>query len=339
MRKIYFHFHFRSMGLTLMELMIAMSLLALLGLFLSRILKDTMATWRYAESQKSLSEKATSILSLLEEDLESLYTRADRTQEIQMILDFDSFKRQQLRFIRKLEEKTHPILRNSGNQTVENKHSFYYHSSADSNKKLRASGGLAEIVYFFAPQDNSQELWRSFRTPIGGEGSFLKPQNLATHTQFLPVSLLLAKDVLYLGIQCWSSQTKTWAEGKEGPALVWKAGVFDEKDPTQTRAYPIKLQVHLVLTGDHCPKALLAEDLGEKQDVVLLQGMENFPVASAYLKVARIEDEWISYTDCRENHLLGVKRGVFSSLPKAHPKNKKISWGTNFVKTLYLPSN
>lgn len=320
-----------SYAFTLVELMISMSLLSILGLLVVQILQNTMQTWNYAESQRQLYENAWAITQKIQDDWESLCSIKDHTKEIRLLLDFDLQNRQRLRFVSRLEENKHSVLRNSGKDTWEKGYKDYYFTSQDAEKKLRASGGLAEIVYLQSFGEDSSELWRGFKTPIGGQDSFFIDQNIQTKDRLAQTSQLFSSDILYFGVECWGKNTRQWGEKEGNASLVWDSEKND---------FPLKIQIVLSVSGKHCPMAMLAEEIQAKQESILMKSEINFPIpAESYKNFVRIGNEWISYRECTGSRLLGVKRGMLGTTPKTHSANTKMFWGVFFTTTLYLPTH
>ncbi len=314
-----------SKAYTLVELMISMALLGILGLLVVQVLRSTMQTWNYSENQRQLYETAWSVTQKIQDDMESICSLEDPLKESRLIIDFDSQSRQRIRFIRRIEEKKHSVLRNSGKDTLEKGYSEYYFTSLDSEKNLRASGGLAEIVYL---QGEQNSLWRGFKTPIGGKESFFLSQNIEAKEKFSQTCQLLSSEILYFGIECWGKNTTHWDTTDGNSSLSWNSDL---------NAFPMKVQILLAISGQNSPMAFLSEDIQEKQDTILFKSEINFPVPAGYKNFVRIGAEWVSYKECIENRITGIKRGIFGTQARSHKAGSQILWGVFFTTTLYLP--
>jgi hypothetical protein len=303
-----------------------------------------METWSYTESQKSLRLSARTVISLWRDDLHAIYTQNDIRGEIKMVLDYDAYGRQRLRFVRKLkEEKTNSSLRNAGNAPVSEGHQNYYYFAKGETQKLRASGGLAEVVYLIMPQKNKMELWRGVRTPIGGSSSFFQGQNIQQAQQIQDTCHLVSDEVLYFGIKCWTPQTIKWDVSDKGPSLLWDSSrkqlkdfLFYQKNATED-IFPTKLQLHLILKKDHTPRAFLATEIDAKQASIPLRFVANLPILpEVHGNLVRMEDEWISYTQYQDDQLIGVTRGMLGTTPQSHPADSFVYWGVSFKVNIFL---
>ena len=99
----------RNRGFTLIELMVAMSLLLVLGLMLVGILRHSLELWHESENTREIYANIRTITATMQDDLEALYAENDSSGEILFLLDQDTYGRQRLRFIRKIKaENQHP---------------------------------------------------------------------------------------------------------------------------------------------------------------------------------------------------------------------------------------
>lgn len=317
-------------GFTLVELLVAMTLFAILGLMLVRITRGISENWRIAESQQKLQETAQHIFGFLQEDLQSLYCLQDQSQEIQFISDVDLFQRPRLRFIRKFSLAQYPTLHHAGKNSVHAGDDQYFYGVPLPNQKLRASNGLAEVAYFISPIEQSQELLRGFRTPLGGTGSFFDHRNVQSVPFTSTTCNSLANNVLYFGIQGWTQHTTSWkASGLQGPIQQWNiAGTI-----------PIKIQIQLALFGDHIPQAELLLPLAAHQNTATIQEVANFPLSKQVPSLVKIDDEWMAYQEYQDGRLVALVRGQLGTLPQNHKKDAAVRWGQWFYITILLPDS
>ena len=112
----------RRRGLTLIELLVAMSIFIVLGGGLVLFMRVGIDTWRVGETRRESYERAEAILSQLASDLSCAYTDpshgAGAEVDVIFLSDYDANNRQRLRFVRTLAGETrHPITQRAGSLT------------------------------------------------------------------------------------------------------------------------------------------------------------------------------------------------------------------------------
>lgn len=316
-------------GFTLVELLIAMTLFAILGIMLVRISRGISDNWRTAESQRKLQETAEHIFSYLQEDLQSLYCPENNLQEMQFVADNDQYQRPQIRFIRKFGLTKYVALQEAGKVAVSAGYNQYFYGVPATNQKLRSSNGLAEVVYFVNPTTNKEkELLRGFRTPLGGVGTFADVRNLQSPSFISQTCQPLCNNLLYFGIRGWTNQTTSWKlTGSKGPISQW----------TTHLEITNKIQIQLLLYGDHTPQAELVEPLLSSQDTAIILEVNNFPIPTQIPHIIKIDDELITYKEYEEGRLVTLNRGQLGTKPQNHKKDAVVRWGQFFYTTILLP--
>lgn len=245
----------RNPGYTIVEILVAMSLLILLGGGLVTLLHEGISMWRSTESQGRAYERARAILDQLARDLRSAETRSNAGDDnawVRFLCDADPWGRQRLRFVRSISGETeHPILREGG-RLLGVKSSVVYDGHRDAREAERgalgAPAGLMEVLYCRDPRRGSRLLWRGVRTPIGGPGSLFHNRTVEDAASFVArgrtksesstsseaedadapfadVSRPLSDGVLFLGFSFWGPTTNTW----EPAALPLKTPRGEEK--------------------------------------------------------------------------------------------------------------
>ena len=165
-------------GYTLLEILIAVSILVILGGGLTTLLTQGLSIWRRAETRGQVYEQARVLFDQLAEDLRSAVTTSSGARDagwVRFIADEDAAGRQRLRFVRTISGETaDPILREGG-QYLSVRTPAIYDGSHDSWEAreglLGAPGGLMEVFYGLDPRRGETLLWRGVRTPLGSSGS------------------------------------------------------------------------------------------------------------------------------------------------------------------------
>lgn len=329
-------------GFTLVELMVASFLFLLMSTMLVAMIRSVMDTWEYTEGQNLIHAEARKIFDYFQEDFAAIYT-----QSAPMVIDLDDRGRPRLCLVKRLlPEIQYPVFRDAGNKTVKEGYRDEYYFS-HGVQKLRASGGLAEVVYLFSGADG--KLWRGFKSPVGGGNSLFSGGNLGSLDKVESVCHLVSSRVLYLGIKCWTPLSTTWDEtaapATGGPSLLWDStgqcvpqfflhGKFAPECPV----FPSKVRIELILGGAHTPSALLSGPLDSAQKTIELKNTRHFyqplPGETA---MAKVGDEWISYQICEGNRLSGVTRGMLRTTATSHAAGTMVSGGLRFGITIALP--
>ncbi|MFN0057173.1 MAG: type II secretion system protein J [Planctomycetota bacterium] len=232
-------------GMTLIELIVAMSIFVTLGGALVMFLRVGVETWRVGEMRREAYERSQAILDALTDDLASAFSDPEHGAEgqvdVRFFADTDHAGRQRLRFVRTLAgEMRHPITQQAGSLTGGQFDYDYINDAMEMEQGLlRAPGGLMEIAYFMDPVaassptggGTSDVLWRAVKSPIGGEGSLFEDANIYEYPEgddALPMGTRrarpLAAGVLYFECRYWGQETQTWTSTTEPggrAALSW----------------------------------------------------------------------------------------------------------------------
>ncbi len=172
-------------GYTLMELMIAMSLLVILGGGLVTLLSQCVSIWNRAETRGKVYEEARALLDRIAEDLRSAVIRthaAEGDTWVRFIADSDPDGRQRLRFVRTVSgEAADAILREGGRYlSVQTPAVCDGEDDAKEAQQglLAAPGGASEVLYATDPRPGMRIVWRGSRSPVGGPDSLLVDRNV-----------------------------------------------------------------------------------------------------------------------------------------------------------------
>lgn len=340
-----------SKAFTLVELLVAMSLALVLTLLIAGILRDTLHVWHYAEERTRVYGAARQIFTYLREDMEALYPSLSPSREILMLLDYDKSNYPRLRLVRRLpQDSARPDLRKAGDIPLAAGYDEYYNEPLRPEAKLRALGGLAEIIYTLRPSALGLELWRGVRAPIGGGDSFFDDNKAELFQQNPDSGYCLADNVLYLAIKCWSASTTTWDEQQSpesgGPSFIWdstcaRLGAFFAKNmqPDSLQMFPLKMQITLMLASNETPVAILAEELSPEQKTLRIKNATAWPtIAPASMRIVNVGTECMSYTVYENGMLKELSRGVLGTQAQNHSVGRRVCQGEIFTVTVFLPT-
>ncbi len=175
----------RGRGYSLLELLVAMSIMVILGTGLIVLLKQGVTTWHVAEKRAMVYERGRMVLDQVGEDLRSACS--DSSAEgagfwIRFLCDHDRQGRQRLRFTRAISgEMTDPLAREGGSrlELADVGHYDHHGDAAEAAAgRLLAPRGYQEVLYCLDPKAERTFLWRGIRSPIGGAGSLFIDRNI-----------------------------------------------------------------------------------------------------------------------------------------------------------------
>ncbi|MCA8962407.1 MAG: prepilin-type N-terminal cleavage/methylation domain-containing protein [Planctomycetes bacterium] len=355
----------RRSGMTLIELLVAMTVFVLLGGALVMFLRVGIDTWRVGELRREAFERAQSILDQLESDLSATFPDpshgAGGHVDVRFISDYDGNYRQRLRFVRALEgEMRHPITQTAGAWTGGLGEYDYINDSIEmENGVMRAPGGLQEVAYLMDPDPTSEMLWRGIKSPIGGPTTLFDSINLYEFDdEGRPVRPArcrpLASGVLFISFQFWGQETREWATDSDTGSQLWwdstrgfldpdgndkgAAAYYDPNSLDEWRddVFPSRVQVILVLRPARTVRlARLRGDLGPGDTEIAVDRASNYPDGA--FQFIRIDDEWISYESLHERGFEGCRRGVRSTLAAQHAAGTPVIYGTTFSRVIRIP--
>jgi prepilin-type N-terminal cleavage/methylation domain-containing protein len=172
-------------GYTLMELLIAMSLLVVLGGGLVTLLGQAVSTWNTAENRGKVYEQARAVLDRAADDLRSVVIRSHSSEGdtwIRFIADADPDGRQRLRFVRTTSGEAADAILREGGRYLSVRTPATYDGQNDAKEAsagiLAAPGGLEEVMYAADPRAGMRVIWRAARSPPGGPDSLLVDRNV-----------------------------------------------------------------------------------------------------------------------------------------------------------------
>ena len=170
-------------GYTLIEVLIAVGILVALGSGLATLLTQGISIWRRAENRGRVYDQARILLERMAEDIRSavvLSRSGGGDAWVRFICDMDYLGRQRLRFVRTTSAETSNAILRQGGKTLSVQSPAVYDGRNDYREardgRLGAPGGLMEVIYLRDPRQSETQLWRGFRSPVGGMNSLLNKE-------------------------------------------------------------------------------------------------------------------------------------------------------------------
>jgi len=364
----------RPAGFTLIEVLSATALFAVLGLLLFQVLQGAMEVQGRGERLAALEESAGAALDVLAEDLRHLWAgpvgegataaRLLCSQRETLLAEPPAAAQTVavLRFTRLLHEarRLDWLARAGDVPAAQEVATFTGH---DDPAGLQPTGGLAESLYTVArlPGEALPSLVRRVRSPIGGSGSLLDPLLPEQEDRLLTGLVPIAAGVLHFGVTAWGPATTTWEAAPQeaataatpfwdstrgliapgAPLFPYGRGAASLDEPSDD-LYPTHLRLSLVLDpfvrGDPGLGAAgrLAEDLA-------LDGTELQLTAAALSGdelepgMLWLEGEWLEVR-AHDGRRWTVGRGARGTRPARHAAGSPVRVGLLFDRVVRLPA-
>lgn len=367
----------RQRGFTLIELVTAIAIFSILAGMLFQMIRNGLDIWSIGEGQRASLEKGSSVLEEIAADLRMV--RADSPHgapgaPVRMVSDYGFFDLnlddatdsvlQRLRFVRSCpEERFDEWIRRAGDMPGGKGASSDV--SHDANLIAAAPGGLAEVAYATVAVSSKTAdiglltLYRLFRTPIGGEGSLFEDQLYNEPKALAKAGVPLCGNVLYLGFEFWSRDTRSWEDvpnGGTGPLTSWdstRALLLEPDDSFNSFAlarsaasleetgddvFPRRVRITLVLERDQDEAAVmtLTRAVTTSATSLIVDTLKPLPARKPARAFVKVEGEWVEWNS-KDGHEIKVTRGVRSTGPVPHAIGAKVHVGKTFQKIVEIP--
>jgi len=334
-------------GLTLLELVLAVGLFAILSLAVFRLLEGTLGAWRKSEVRRNQMETCTAVLELLAKDISSLEggARGD------LLVEWETFDTNadghrealwpRLRFLRQA-------------------------SAADAARVASMTGvvvdgpDLTEVCWAVLPTEGDKSvgtIWRGERLIHGGDGDFFGPGFVSRNGQpsagqldeltggILWMQPLLATQtsVVYDG---W-----TIGDGLEHAATSWDAWKRERPDDTRhewnepAQGMPrvgdqpilprrVRFEIEYEDPSQRRRRTRTSADLTASDVAFSVDDETRIPKVGAYML---IDSEWM-LVRAKSGKRVTVKRGVRGTKAAYHDAGARISHGGTVVREVEVPT-
>lgn len=361
-------------GFTLLELLVAMALLATLGTFLVSLLKNSFDLYRQGDQRGDLYANAVPILEKLEDDLRAVHSGPDG----RFLLETSSFGGGKgmgdgflLRLVRVMPhgEQSHPVLRKAGSKPGAQGRFDGSDPGPEARADLAPPSGLMEVAWALItePADAADRpgiltLYRGVHAPALQKGSFFDtgaeggPDEAWVRTNLRPV----ATDVLGLWILCYGQESQDWGEADvlertnpEGlSSSTWDStrGILPRAAFALARSpesaadprddvYPRMVRLILHVGRGSRPEAKLRTTMRPDDTILRVNSTRDLPVEGVDDRMVKVGLEWMALgtteaTDARVQR----RRRHTSSVQVAHPVGTPVYSGQVFRKTLDMPA-
>lgn len=351
-------------GFSLLELLVATALFAVLGALLFQVMGGAGEVWARGQRLRELEEQAAAVLEVLADDLRHLWPGGGEGRLLcthrPLDGDGDGVPEQRatlLRFTRVAhEERVSPALRRAGETPLAQEHATLLGGDPAT---LLPTGGLAESLYTTAtlPGEALPSLVRRVRMPVGGAGSLLDPALAERPDRLLAEAVALAGRVLSFELRFWGPGTTDWDAGGDGVAAsrAWDStrGILPRDDAgfahgrgaasllqPSDDVFPALVKVALVLDtsgDDRLGVARLAEEVGSESSTLRLTAARFRGGEQGEGGHLWIDGEWVA-VERRDGRELTVRRGQRGSLPMPHAAGAVLRAGRLYERVLAIPA-
>lgn len=347
-------------GFTLVELMLALALLALLMLAVFQLLDRSLSLWRRAETRRAVLEQASAVSDLMAHDMRGIEggARGDILAEwVRFDTDGDGIaetKWPRIRFVRQASS--------SDVERVERQASALVgRAPGEEDPAIEpASPGLIEVVWLVAPASTKDKLarvegrvWRGERlvddasTKSFFAGDFFGGSNLPPAGQtdevsggLLWMNLLLAGQTSIVhdgwkvtsGLESAATSWDAWSRDRPDPELH----PWNEKAPGMPKAkdlplLPRRVRVELEFERpqDRLRRTTLAQPVDVGDTGLVVDDPDRIPrEEDAYVLV---DSEWMRVNSV-DGRTVGVKRGERGTKAEAHAPGAMVHYGLRLVR-------
>jgi prepilin-type N-terminal cleavage/methylation domain-containing protein len=356
--------HVARAGLTMIELLCALLILAGLMVLVFQLIDRTLGVWRRSETRSSLLGQAACVADLFAHDLRGLENgaRGDLVLEwARFDTDGDGVpesKWPRLRLVRQASSAevarlSEELQRESGGPATPDAQT----------RVLRASTGLVETIWLVAPAslvdpDARAEgiLWRGERlVDDASSKSFFAPDFLGSSGR-PPAGATeeLTTGLLWMQVLC-AAQTsivhERWQLGNEpaDAAAAWDAWGKDRPDASAlawnqkhpgivvARGRPalprrVRLELEFERESDRTRRTRLVDVVDQADSRIALDDGSRLPEPGAFVL---IDAEWLELSAV-DGDAAAVKRGARGTTPRTHARGALVHWGAPLARELVV---
>ncbi|NRA97195.1 MAG: type II secretion system protein [Planctomycetes bacterium] len=356
----------RRLGFTMVELLVALTLLSAIGALLLQLVRGSFMLYRDGDQRGDLYSTAIPVLEMLEDDLRAVDPGPDGRLLVLPSVFGNAGEGIFIRLVRSMPggEQQHGVLRRAGTSVGAGGTYSGRDPGLEERSQIAPPSGLIEVAYALVqePEDpvGVLTLYRGERAPAHGSGSFFASPGSDegwVRKNLQPV----ATGILGLWLLCQGQETEDWQEeivlegaGGQGASLMtWdstRGMLSSEKFPLarggasladpRDDVYPRALRIVLHVARGQRPEATLRRVLRADRKTIDVNTTEQFPgeenVVDRYVKVG---SEWMLVGQHQNGEAVVERRCRRSGSRKTvHRIGEPVFVGRVFRKTLALPA-
>jgi len=358
-------------GFTLVELLAAMALLAVLGSLLMQLSRNAFDIYASGDRRADLYQAALGILDRIEDDVTATSGGRDGRFLLVRRVPGEEGRAGDDGFLLKLVrtvpggELQHPHLRYAGTTAKPELSWTGGDPGAEQRGKVAPPSGMMEVAYALIHDEDDPDgvmtLYRGVRAPAHAPGGFFDGAAAALDDDWVRKNLKpVAKGVLGLWILCYGQETADWQEQdsldgrrvKDGSLAVWDStrGILPKRDFPLARGpasrgdsrddvYPRRVRVLVHVARSWSPEARLVEGLAADGHALVLNDPRAFPPdVEEERHCVKVGWEWLRLEGV-DGSFADVTRGVRGTAARAgaHVAGMDVFVGRLFRKTLEFP--
>ncbi|MSR74902.1 MAG: type II secretion system protein [Planctomycetes bacterium] len=353
-------------GFTVLELLVAMGLLAALGAFVMQLVGSSFDMYRRGDKRGDLYANAQHILEVLEADLVAVHPGPDG----RFLLEAEALKGAGggflLRIVRSIPhgESEHPVLRKAGTRTGGTARFDGSDPGPGVREDIAPPSGLMEVAWALLPDAIDEAhpgiltLYRGVSAPAFAAGGLFDPAQEGNRDEAWVRAQLkpVATDILGLWLLCMGQNSASWEEqlviegrGTAQTALLhWDStrGIMPPSVFPLARAgsltvpeddiYPRAVRLVLQVARRDRPDAWLRSTMREDQQVAALSTTRDLPDEDEPDQCIKLGTEWMELGS-RSSGDVAVRRAVRRSRAGSLGPGTAVYSGRTFRKTVAIP--
>lgn len=357
-------------GLTLVELTIALGLLALAMLLLVQVFDRALATWRTAETRRSVMEAAVVAAELVTDDLRGVESgpRGDFLLEwVAFDTDGDGVRETKWPRLRLVRQASAADVARVQRDLLLERDPKAAQLGSEAATYERASPSQLEIVWLVAPASITDRdarstgiLWRGERLVTDARSKSFFANDFFGSSNLPPAgsTFEVTGGVLWLSIVCASQATDLedgWVLARDASAAApsWDAWSKDRPNPAvhpwnerhpalpTARGRPVlprrvRVEVEIERPIDRLRRTRTLEAVDNQVTVLLVDDGDRVPAEVG--RHVLVDAEWMKLTSVDGRRLV-VERGQRGTTPAPHAAGALVHWGLAMTTEVTIPAH
>ncbi|MBI4833700.1 MAG: type II secretion system protein [Planctomycetes bacterium] len=315
-------------GLTLIELLIAISIFSFLCVLLAGLIKVSFDLWRGSERQGDVTDRRQIILETLRNDMESVYLEKETREVIKDIVGNKPLPDD----ISVKEPSFYTDIDQAGNHWV-------YLVRTDSDNMYEFSSGnipskrVIRVMYYIRTNASGKTtLCRSVLDKATAVKFFVDKEYISGSFP-LSTQETLFEDVVYFGVKLVIDSSKTekkWDSLPQDKDTLKPSS--DENTLVVKQTLPPAIELEVVLKPSVFPEPYITLRT-DNDNTLLVSNTNGLPAPSEYVK---IDQEWIEFSGFSGNNIKVSQRGARNTAKADHPSGAFVIYGETLKQLLYF---
>lgn len=359
-------------GFTLIEMLIAMGLLATLGTFLVALLRNGFELYEKGDSRGDLYTNGTRILEMLEDDLLAVHSGPDGRLIIESGVSGASTRGDTfvLRLVRDVPEgeQNHRVLRRAGTRTGTFERNYDGTDPGPEGRlEIAPPSGLEEVAYALVaePSDSADRpgiltLYRGVHAPAFDSKSFFDPEKPVDEAWIRERLRPVATDIIGLWVLCYSQASEDWSEEEvlngSAASLAQSLASWDSTrgilpksvfplarsqasaNDARDDVYPQRVRIVLQVARGGRPDARLRAGFNVDDSALRLRTTKGLPNEESFDRYLKLGNEWLQVLQTDSSDARVARRRRHTVLTQATvPAGAPVYAGKTFRKTMAIP--